>query len=50
MGLGGSVFQWHPQHRIGFAYVPTALNTIDLFNERGKSYQKEVLKCVEAMA
>ena len=34
MGLGGSVFQWHPQKRIGFAYVPTALNPIDLFNER----------------
>lgn len=48
MGLGGSVFQWHPEHRIGFAYVPTALNVIDLFNERGKSYQREALRCVEA--
>lgn len=49
MGLGGSVFQWHREHRIGFAYVPTALNPIDLFNERGKSYQKEVMRCVESM-
>lgn len=49
-GLGGSVFQWHPQYRIGFAYVPTALNPIDVFNERGKSYQQEVLRCVGAMA
>ena len=49
LGLGGSVFQWHPEHRIGFAYVPTALNPIDVFNERGKSYQKEVLRCVAAV-
>ena len=49
LGLGGSVFQWHPEHRIGFAYVPTALNPIDVFNERGKSYQKEVLRCVAAL-
>lgn len=50
IGLGGSVFQWHPEHRIGFAYLPTALNAIDFLNERGKSYQKETLRCVEAMA
>ena len=49
MGLGVSVFQWHPEHRIGFAYVPTALNPIDLFNERGKSYQRAMLRCVEAI-
>jgi CubicO group peptidase (beta-lactamase class C family) len=47
MGLGGSVFQWHPQRRIGFAYVPTALNPIDLFNERGKSYQKAIVQCLD---
>ena len=50
LGLGGSVFQWHPEYRIGFAYVPTALNPIDLFNERGKSYQREMLRCVETIA
>jgi CubicO group peptidase (beta-lactamase class C family) len=49
-GLGGSVFQWHPEHRIGFAYVPTALNSIDVFNERGKSYQTEVLRCIAGEA
>ena len=37
------------EHRIGFAYVPTALNPIDLFNERGKSYQRAMLRCVEAI-
>ena len=47
MGLGGSIFQWHPEHEIGFAYVPTSLNILDLFNERGKSYQAEVLKCLQ---
>lgn len=46
MGLGGSIFQWHPQHQIGFAYVPTSLNVLDIFNERGKMYQTEVLSCV----
>ena len=49
MGLGGSVFQWHPQKRIGFAYVPTALNPIDLFNERGKSYQQAIVQCLGAV-
>lgn len=47
MGLGGSIFQWHPEKEIGFAFVPTSLHIIDLFNERGKVYQQEVLKCIE---
>jgi CubicO group peptidase (beta-lactamase class C family) len=46
MGLGGSIFQWHPQHQIGFGYVPTSLNVLDLVNERGKAYQAEVLRCI----
>lgn len=50
MGLGGSIFQWHPGHEIGFAFVPTVLHAIDLFNERGKRYQAEVLRCVERTA
>jgi len=44
MGLGGSIFQWHPERRIGFAYVPTSLNLLDIVNERGKGYQAEVLR------
>ncbi len=47
MGLGGSLFQWHPQHQIGFGYVPTSLNVLDFVNERGKTYQAEVLRCVQ---
>lgn len=46
LGLGGSIFQWHPQQQIGFGYVPTSLNVLDLVNERGKAYQAEVLRCV----
>jgi CubicO group peptidase (beta-lactamase class C family) len=48
-GAGGSIFQWHPKHQIGFGYVPTSLNLLDLFNERGKTYQVEVIKCIEAL-
>ena len=46
MGLGGSLFQWHPEKQIGFAFVPTALHALDFLNERGKRYQAEVLRCV----
>ena len=50
MGLGGSIFQWHPQLDIGFAFVPTCLHVLDLLNERGKRYQAEVLKCAQQLA
>lgn len=49
MGFGGSIFQWHEEHDIGFAFVPTALHYLDFFNERGKLYQAQVLRCVEAL-
>jgi len=49
MGLGGSIFQWHPALDIGFAFVPTSLHALDLLNERGKRYQAEVLKCAARM-
>jgi len=49
MGLGGSLFQWHPQYKIGFGYVPTSLNVLDLVNERGKAYQAEVVRCIEKL-
>ena len=47
LGLGGSIFQWHLEHKIGFAYVPTSLHVLDLVNERGKAYQAEAIKCVK---
>jgi CubicO group peptidase (beta-lactamase class C family) len=49
MGLGGSIFQWHPQLDIGFGFVPTSLHILDLLNERGKEYQAEVLRCIAGM-
>jgi len=48
MGLGGSVFQWHPEKKIGFSFVPTSLHVLDVVNERGKAYQAEILKCLES--
>lgn len=47
MGLGGSVFQWHPELKIGFAYVPSLLQTFDFENSRGAFLQEEVKKCAE---
>jgi len=49
MGLGGSILQWHPQHEIGFGYVPTSLNVMDFLNTRGKAYQQETLRCIDGM-
>jgi CubicO group peptidase (beta-lactamase class C family) len=46
MGLGGSIFQWHPELDIGFGFVPTSLHVLDFLNERGKVYQSEVLNCI----
>ena len=48
MGLGGSIFQWHPELDIGFAFVPTSLHALDFLNERGKVFQAEVMRCVES--
>ncbi|MEP0202214.1 MAG: serine hydrolase domain-containing protein [Halioglobus sp.] len=47
MGFGGSIFQWDPDRDIGFAFVPTSLHYLDFLNERGKSYQAEVVRCVD---
>jgi CubicO group peptidase (beta-lactamase class C family) len=49
MGFGGSIFQWHPELDIGFAFVPTSLHVLDFLNERGKAYQAEVVACVERL-
>ncbi len=46
MGLGGSIFQWHPEKQIGFSFVPTALHVLDFVNERGKAFQAEALRLV----
>ena len=33
MGLGGSIFHWHPELDIGFSFVPTSLHVLDFLNE-----------------
>ena len=50
MGYGGSVFQWHPELKIGFAYVPSGLEWSDLTNMRGGLLQEEVPRCVNRIS
>lgn len=47
MGFGGSVFQWCPEHKVGFAYVPTLMVWDDLNNAKGALLQKLVLDCAK---
>jgi len=47
-GLGGSVMQWHPELKIGFAYLPTLLSWVDMANNRGGKFQKLVLDIVRS--
>ncbi|MDG2303948.1 MAG: hypothetical protein P8R42_04695 [Candidatus Binatia bacterium] len=49
MGLGGSIFQWHPRLDIGFSFVPTSLHVLGFFTARGKIYQAEALGCAERL-
>ena len=48
-GYGGSVFQWNPDLRIGFAYVPSYLHALDMTNARGKKLQEEVAKIAKRL-
>ena len=45
MGLGGSCFQWNPDLKIGFAFVPTELE-MDLTNMRGGLLQEAVVRVI----
>ena len=45
MGYGGSVFQWHPELKIGFSFVPSVLNIVEMCNERGAVLQQLVKDC-----
>ena len=47
MGLGGSIFQWHPELKIGFAYVPTNLMLFDFPNYRGSLLQELIVEAVK---
>ena len=46
MGVGGSVMQWNPELKIGFAYVPTLGAWEDPSNAKGALLQKAVVECV----
>lgn len=48
MGFGGSVFQWHPELGISFAYTPTRMAWYDLQNRRGARLQDAVVRCLRA--
>jgi len=48
-GYGGSIFQWHPQLRIGFGYVPTVLEFHCMFNNKGRKLQGEVARCAQKL-
>ena len=44
-GFGGSIVQWHPQLKIGFAFIPTFLNITEITNQRGAVLQNLVKEC-----
>ena len=46
-GLGGSIFVWHPELKIGFAFIPTKLLIFDIINARCGVLQKILLDCVK---
>ncbi len=46
-GMGGSVFQWHPDLEIGFAFVMNQMYWFDVNNAKAAYLQKEVARCAE---
>ena len=47
IGMGGSVFQWNPEHRIGFGYTPTFLSWEDPSNTKAALLQQKVVECIK---
>ena len=45
MVFGGSIFQWNPALKIGFAFVPTELE-VDLTNMRAGVLQEAVVRVI----
>lgn len=43
MGMGGSVFQWHPEYKIGFGYTTTNFYNFDMTNARASIMQQAVV-------
>ena len=46
MGIGGSVFHWHPELRISFVFLPTYLDWTDFSMARGVKLRDIVYDCV----
>eukprot|EP00092_Neocalanus_flemingeri_P011211 GFUD01012076.1.p1 GENE.GFUD01012076.1~~GFUD01012076.1.p1 ORF type:complete len:296 (+),score=45.15 GFUD01012076.1:217-1104(+) len=46
-GFGGSVMQWHPDLKIGFAFIPTHLSWIDIANNKGAKFQELIVKILD---
>ena len=44
----GSILQWHPEMKIGFAFIPTYLHLHDPANTRGGVLQQIVKDCILA--
>ena len=49
MGFGGSAFQWNPELKISFAYVPSDLFAMDFTCRRAAKLQSVLVKCVQNM-
>ena len=47
VGYGGSIFNWHPELKIGFSYVPNDLLICDFVNYRGSILQELVVQAVK---
>lgn len=48
-GMGGSIFQTHPENNISFAYVPFDSFGMDMMNVRNSIIQKKVCEIVEKL-
>ena len=49
MGFGGSAFQWHPELKISFAYVPSDLFALDFTCRRAAKLQSILVECVKRL-
>ena len=48
-GMGGSVFQWHPELNIGFSYVPVEMLFVDAGNHKISTVQEILVDIVKKM-
>ena len=49
-GAGGSVLQWHPEHKIGIGFARTLCHWYDFQNVTAAEFQAEIVKCVKNIA